>query len=328
MIELLTLDDASALINEGRTLLIAGSEKCISKLPKGNWIGGTIPYFMTPDGGLVTESKVQVTKLSEVVANTKIVVYEENSLQDIPKNYFDNGMSLIIMPAFSSVQAKYAEDCSTWSGLFNQPLVGWVSGVNLSSPTDRSMVMNGKTGEIFYNSAIVMHIQLQDSVSAVANIINIFEQDNGDIITFPKSGFEVTDAFVNGKKVVFSDYLKENKIDFQLPLVADYMGAMVNVSFRDLNEQTKSVRMFAPVFPNVNYKLAKPFLNYEKQFEAALKKHDISNPLFSCNCVLNFLYANLEGKKMGDISSAMTFGEVAYMLLNQTFVYVTAESKK
>jgi hypothetical protein len=327
MIELLTLDEASKLINQGRTLLIAGSEKCISQLPKGNWIGGTIPYFMTPEGGLITESKVQVTQLPEMVENIKIVVYDENNLQNIPKNYFDNGMSLIIMPAFSSIQARYAEDCSTWSGLFNQPLVGWVSGVNLSSPADRSMVMNGKTGEIFYNSAIVMHIQLQDSVSAVANIINIFEQDNGDIITFPKSVFEVTDAFVNGKKVVFSDYLKENKIDFQLPLVADYMGAMVNVSFRDLNEQAKSVRMFAPVFPNVNYKLAKPFLNYEKQFEAALKKHDIVNPLFSCNCVLNFLYANLEGKKLGDISSAMTFGEVAYMLLNQTFVYVTAETK-
>ena len=54
-----------------------------------------------------------------------------------------------------------------------------------------------------------------------------------------------------------------------------------------------------------------------------MEGHDIENPQFVCNCILNFLHANLEGKKSGDVATAMTFGEIAYMLLNQTFVYLT-----
>jgi hypothetical protein len=42
---------------------------------------------------------------------------------------------------------------------------------------------------------------------------------------------------------------------------------------------------------------------------------------------LNYLYANLEGKKTGHIVGPMTFGEIAYMLLNQTLVYLTFENK-
>ena len=44
---------------------------------------------------------------------------------------------------------------------------------------------------------------------------------------------------------------------------------------------------------------------------------------FSCNCVLNYLYAGLEGKKTGEFNGPATFGEIAYQLLNQTLVYLT-----
>lgn len=84
--------------------------------------------------------------------------------------------------------------------------------------------------------------------------------------------------------------------------------------------------MYAPVFPLVEYKIALPVQNYEKQFEVELSKNNVT-PFFSCNCILNYLYANLEGKKTGDIVGPMTFGEVAYILLNQTMVYITIEDK-
>ena len=51
------------------------------------------------------------------------------------------------------------------------------------------------------------------------------------------------------------------------------------------------------------------------------------DPVFTCNCILNYLYANLEGKKTGSIVGPITFGEIAYMLLNQTMVYLTFEDK-
>lgn len=40
------------------------------------------------------------------------------------------------------------------------------------------------------------------------------------------------------------------------------------------------------------------------------------------------MYAHLEGKKTGAIKGPMTFGEIAYILLNQTMVYLTFEERK
>ena len=48
---------------------------------------------------------------------------------------------------------------------------------------------------------------------------------------------------------------------------------------------------------------------------------------FSCNCILNYLYSELEGKKTGGITGPITFGEIAYQLLNQTMVYLTIEDR-
>ena len=40
----------------------------------------------------------------------------------------------------------------------------------------------------------------------------------------------------------------------------------------------------------------------------------------SCNCILNFVYGGLEGKKTPGFTGPVTFGEIAYILLNQTLV--------
>ncbi|RME83260.1 MAG: hypothetical protein D6785_06920, partial [Planctomycetota bacterium] len=66
--------------------------------------------------------------------------------------------------------------------------------------------------------------------------------------------------------------------------------------------------------------------DYEMEFAKRLSQLQIE-PLFSCNCILNYLYGKLEGKKTGNITGPMTFGEIAYVLLNQTLVYVTYEEK-
>ena len=43
-------------------------------------------------------------------------------------------------------------------------------------------------------------------------------------------------------------------------------------------------------------------------------------PVFACNCILNYLYGKLEGKKTGHLTGPFTFGEIAHQLLNQTLV--------
>lgn len=329
MTKMSSIAETAKLIKDGKHLYIAASEACLTQLPRGNWIGGTIPYFMTPQGGLVSHEQVLVTILPEQITHCSIVAYDESTLSGIPKNYLSNGLSLIIIPAFSDVHLKYAKECSSWPSIFNQPLVGWITGIDLSTGQGTPKVINGTTGQLSTDRALVMHLEFSKEVFVSANIINIFEQDKGkDSITFKTTGFETETAFVNEKEVGLADYLEQQAVDLKLPLVADYMGAMINVSFRDIDPVTKKVRFYAPVFPEVTYKLAKPFDNYEKQFEMALKSHKIENPLFACNCILNFLYANLEGKKIGNIHSPMTFGEIAYMLLNQTFVYLSLDKKK
>ncbi len=40
-------------------------------------------------------------------------------------------------------------------------------------------------------------------------------------------------------------------------------------------------------------------------------------------CILNYLYGGLEGKRAGSLQGPVTFGEIAYLLHNQTMVTLT-----
>ena len=71
---------------------------------------------------------------------------------------------------------------------------------------------------------------------------------------------------INGVKTNFAEYLRSNGIDIRLPMVANYNGAVVNISFQEINEQDKTVSFYAPVFRNVKYKLAQPINNYIEEF--------------------------------------------------------------
>lgn len=324
---LYTISEVEEMIKSGDVLLISGDERSIKNLPKGKWIAGTIPYFMSEEGGLLTHNHIQVIKVSDVITDFTIKTYSADELKNIPKDYLPNGFSYIIIPAFSKAHIEYAKDCSTYDGIFDQPLIGWISGYDLSEfGKTHAKVINGLTGEAADNKAVVMHLNLPPEKYAKINIINLFKQGSGDTITFDRASFEITDCEINGNKKILSDYLVQNNINTQLPLVANYMGAMINVSFQVIDAKAGKVNLYAPVFPGIEYKIAQPVPDYEKEFSKELSKASI-DPLFSCNCILNYLYAHLEGKKTGHIVGPMTFGEIAYMLLNQTMVYVTIENK-
>ncbi|NUN07131.1 MAG: hypothetical protein HUU57_15405 [Bdellovibrio sp.] len=307
--------------------MLAGDEHLLRQLPKGKWIGGTIPYFMSEVGGVLTHDQIQVTDLPEYIKDVRVKTYAEHRLEEIPKDYDVNGVSFVIIPAFTNVHQSFAKNCSSYKGIFDSPLIGWITGIDLKDVgAERPKVFNGTTGESFDSEALVMHVKLPANKVGKVNILNLFKQGNGDVIRFVNVGFEVKDCYVNGDKTNFAEYLARKKIDTQLPLVANYMGAMINVSFQSVDSGSKKVSLYAPVFPDVDYVIADPVENYENAFLAELKKSPM-DPTFSCNCILNYLYANLEGKKTGHIVGPITFGEVAYMLLNQTMVYLTFEDR-
>src|SRR5512143_408331 len=70
--ELYEVAEVKAMIARGKKLLLAGEETLLKQLPAGNWIGGSIPYFMTEQGGLSTQYKIYVTELPDFVTDIQI----------------------------------------------------------------------------------------------------------------------------------------------------------------------------------------------------------------------------------------------------------------
>lgn len=323
--EMLNAVDTAKKIAEGRTLLLAGEEKLLRQLPQGDWIGGTIPYFITPGkGGAVSQDLIFVTDISLLAASSAIKVYNQDSLGKIYTEGEGSGFSFLIVPAASAAHASFAVNGPNYKDFGVRPLVGWVSGVHLNDlGTVTPKVFNGKTGSVHEQEAVVMHVAVPAGKSLDVGIINIFEQGDGDTLTFPGDGFACTKVMVNGVKENFADYITANKLDTKLPLVADYYGALVNISFQSV-EAGGEVKFYAPVFKGIRYKHAKPVSNYAQAFGEQLKKSNLDGDrvLFSCNCILNYLYSGLEGRTTGPFIGPITFGEIAYQLLNQTLVYL------
>jgi hypothetical protein len=324
---LLTPDATAQLIRSGATLAIAGDENVLAALPEGNWIGGTIPYFMGQNGGVTTREQLFVTPLSfHPDLQPTIRHYDAASLSQLCMEAPGNGFSLIILPAFSEVHSEYAQHAPMYEEMFMKPLVGWVAGIHLDDMGQRSpKVRDGRSGALLENQAVVIHVPLPDNVSAQVSIVNLFTQGDGDLIEFDASGFEASTCRVNGEVTSLAKYLTSIQHDSCLPLVADYSGALINVSLK-VDEARDRVQFYGPVFPHVAYRLARPFSgSYEAAFGQAIADLP-EKPAFSCNCAFNYLYCELEGKRTGHVTGPMTFGEVAYVLLNQTVVHLTLET--
>ncbi len=324
MNELISIAAASELIRRGVPLSLAGSEAVLRELPAGNWIGGTIPYFMVSGGGtVVTEGRLFATDLSKVGEIT-VAYYGADDLSKITANTPDNGFALTIIPASSKAHASFAHDAATYEDAFVKPTVGWISGVHLSELGQVTpKVFDGRTGQVHEDGAVVAHVKVPADKLASVEIVNIFEPDEGDVLRFDQVGFQVGECEVNGRKVNLAQYLKERGIaDGKLPLVGDYAGAHINVSFQSIDAETGQVALYAPVFPGVDYRIAKPVGDYAGSFRQRLAEYDATGAVFSCNCILNFLFGELEGKAIGGVEGPVTFGEIGYQLLNQTMVVV------
>ena len=55
-----TLEETIELINEGKAMHIAADDSLLLKLPKGKWIGGTTPYIISEEGGMITKDRLFV----------------------------------------------------------------------------------------------------------------------------------------------------------------------------------------------------------------------------------------------------------------------------
>jgi len=320
----LSFEETSKLITNGKLLHIAGTEALLKKLPKGKWIGGSTEYFMTKEGGKVSGDFLFVTDFNEaksVYEKGKIKSYDVKNINEVSVDAYDNGFSILIVPFDSAVHKEYAQNAAGYENMFLRNIAGWVSGLNLEKTGQSPVTVNGLTGEASSDKAVALHLQTQEDKTVTLNIINIFEQDTASpLIEFTEEGFHITKCLVDGKETVFADYIAKNSIDTRLPLVGDYSGNGINVSFKAIENGV--VHLYAPVFSGVKYHIAKKISDYVELFNKQMVEHKDTVAAFSCNCILNFLYGGLENKKIEALSGPITFGEIAYQLVNQTLVYV------
>lgn len=323
--ELVDLDTLVEKINQREYLVIAADEKILSQLPSGNWIAGTIPYFMGEDGGEVSQNKAFVNTIEGVSGNNspRIMPYDVNTIENIARDAPENGFTITILPAGSEIHSAYADNAPSFPNMFFTPVVGWIAGSHLSDSDAKAKVGFGTASMLMEDKGIAMHVSLPENQFANVNIVNLFQQGGGAEIKFNQSGFSATDCQVDGQATNLASYLKENNIDTRLPLVADYNGVNVNVSIKDAS--TDAVELYAPVFEGVTYRFANPVADYVSSLEGAIATEQTDQAALSFNCILNFLYAELENRKTATLTGPFTFGEIAYQLVNQTLVYLTLE---
>ncbi len=310
-------------IRQGKNLLLAGDESLLRQLPEGRWIAGTIPYFMAEKGGICTQDSVFVTELPSYITRTTIKRYTSENIINIYQEIPQNGFSVMIIPASSRTHFSFALNAPKYEGFATGQLIGWVSGVHLNVLGKKiPKVVYGPGNEVLEDGAIVMHVELPDDKYADINILNIFQPGNGDSILFLEDSFSAGEVLINGLKRNLADYVAEKNLDTRLPLVADYCGAMINTSFQGIDSTAKIVNFYAPVFRGIEYKQAAMVSDYVAGFCRMMPQSNEENIVFSCNCILNYLYSELESKQTGNITGPITFGEIAYQLVNQTMVYI------
>ena len=315
-----SIEEVTTLIQDGKTLSLAGDERALSQLPKGNWVAGTTPYFMSEGKGEFRQDAIYVDVIEDHVMNFRIASYDANSISTVGSDRFGNGYTILVIPAFSQIHSDYALNAMDYEGLFDTPMLGWVSGIDLNS-SDAPKVFNGLTGEASSDFAVALHVELPASKMAQLEILNVHHMDeDSPVIEFLEDSFSAMDCQVDGVKWNFGEYISSIDFDIKSPLVCDYSGASINVCIKEVHDDSGQVDFYAPVFKGRKYRLGLPLSDYAKEFADHLPS-DGGNKAFSCNCILNFLYGELEGKQAG-YPGPITFGEIGYHLLNQTMTYL------
>lgn len=323
---LMSLDDASALIQQGRPCCVAGDETLLRRLPRGCWIGGSIPYFMADQGGLCTRSQLFVAELPRHADGPRVVRHDRDTLARVCTDAPEHGFSVMVLPAFSAVHEAFAQEAPGYEDMYLRPLVGWISGCHLDDvgrATPR--VFHGPSGQVLDDMAVVMHVPVAPTLRVHVDIINLFQPGGGATIEFSEGGFGAGECLIDGRPANLHDWMLATRYDTRWPLVADYCGAAVNVSIKQLDAARRRVEFYAPVFAGVTYRGAQPVADYVADFGRALAgQAPPAEPVFCCNCILNYAYGGLEGQRLPDaMHGPATFGEIGYQLLNQTLVYLS-----
>jgi hypothetical protein len=327
--KLLDLRTTIELIQGGRVLVISGEEKLMDKLPIGNWIGGTTPFFyFKNERGKADKSKLFVADFTESINDFKILTLDEGLLASVNSIGFENGFSFLILPSGQKIHHSFAVNGKDYATIKNNPLIGFVAGIDLDEYRNGKTVrlFNGDTKQSFNNNAVVMCCSLLPPKLARVSSINIFEPTYEFYLEVFEDTARVKECLINGELTNFYQFLKDNKIDVSHPLIFDQGGVYVNVSFQFLFKETKEVFLFAPLLKGKKYYFSKKLSDYQGTFKSKLldRVEQETSIIYNCNSILNYVHCKLNKSSIG-FSGPVTFGEIANQLLNQTLTYLAID---
>jgi hypothetical protein len=326
------------MISEGRILLLAGAEEELATLPKGNWIGGTAGYFVTPQGGVAAEGQIFYADFTAIANGASWRSFDAGNIHEIGQHYPHNGFAILILPGFSKLLGEVAGRIMEFDGLYNLPLMGWVSAVALDglphvlSPERPKIFAGGPQAED--ERAAVLYVSLPEQCFAQLHIANLFTPGTGPEIRFPVSGQSSDgDCLIGGERRNLARYMAERGIDRRLPLIADHEGALLNVAILMADAPSGRMMFLSPVSTALTYRFAEEVLDYAAEFTRTAADIEPDKAAHACICALHYHYAGLISRPGGgaamteiagpDITAPVTFGQIAYTVLNQTLTCLT-----
>jgi hypothetical protein len=314
-----TVAELTAMIRAGRIMLLAGAEILLTQLPAGHWIGGTATDFLAETGGATDRDRIFYSDLTDHAQAVDIQLLKTRQLPGLARHYPRNGFSILILPGLSEILLRFTRDGMDYPGLFNNPLIGWISATDPAETEPARAKIFAGNGQPHTECGALMHVSLPLGQAAQIDMINLFTTGKGTAITFPEEGLSATSCLIDGTRQNLAAYIAAHRIDTNLPLIADSNGAAINVSIRVVDAQEQRVDFFSPVFKSLSYRFATPLTDFPAAFDRAIATITPGDIAFCCTCVLNYRQARLEGRRAGQFTGPVTFGEIAYIALSQTF---------
>ncbi len=328
--QLFEQNQVETLIGENRVMVLTAHIDVLKRLPKGNWIGATSPYFYVQgQKGLMNNDKIFVTDFTPYAKEFNIKSYDKELITTVAENGYKNGFNFLILPSQADITASFSQHSMSYPNVFDNPLVGLVAGAELEEWQEARniRVFNGQTGASFDDSGVVLHVALDEGQAARLEIINVFEPNEDIVIEVEEDGPVVKDCLINGKQGNLYDFLKERDLlTISTPFVCNLSGAKINFSPITFDESERTVMFASSLVAGEKFLRAHPLSNYPVAFKDAIESipEDKDDLIFSCNCLYNYLFGDMEEHDLG-VSGAVSFGEIGYRLLNQTFTYLVID---
>ena len=127
------------MIREGRVLLLAGTEAELATMPPGNWIGGTVGHFATPLCGVAAGGQILYADFTAICTTACWRSFDAGDIHEIAHHYPANGFAILLLPGFSQLLGSVAGHIMEYDGLYNLPLMGWVSAVAITPDGRRAV---------------------------------------------------------------------------------------------------------------------------------------------------------------------------------------------